>query len=51
LDQNPGIAELFAPISEALTNETLQDLNARVDVDGESEAEVARQFLRENELL
>jgi osmoprotectant transport system substrate-binding protein len=51
MDQNPGIADLFAPISEALTNETLQDLNARVDVDGESEAEVARHFLRENELL
>ena len=51
MDQNPGIADLFAPISEALTNETLQDLNVRVDVDGESEKEVARQFLRENELL
>ena len=51
LDRNPGIADLFAPISEALTDETLQDPNVRVDVDGESEAEVARQFLRENELL
>ena len=50
-DRNPGIADLFAPISEALMNETLRDLNARVEVDGESEAEVARRFLRENALL
>jgi len=49
--QRPGISDLFAPISEALTNETLRDLNARVDVDGESEEDVAEQFLRENELL
>ena len=48
MDQNPGIAELFAPISEALTNETLRDLNARVDLGGESEEDVARQFLKEN---
>jgi glycine betaine/choline ABC-type transport system substrate-binding protein len=29
----------------------LQELNAAVDVDGKSEEEVARQFLRENGLL
>jgi osmoprotectant transport system substrate-binding protein len=51
LDANPGIADLFAPIAEALDNETMQGLNAAVDVDGEQPADVARQFLEENGLL
>jgi osmoprotectant transport system substrate-binding protein len=49
--QYPGIADVFAPITEELDNETLQELNAAVDVDGESEEAVARRFLRENGLL
>jgi osmoprotectant transport system substrate-binding protein len=51
MDQYPEIAKVFAPISGKLDNETLQDLNAAVDVDGESPEDVARQFLRENRLL
>ena len=51
MDQYPEIAKVFASISEKLDNETLQDLNAAVDVDGESPEDVARQFLRENRLL
>ena len=51
MDQYPEIAKVFAPISEKLDNETLRDLNAAVDVGGESPEDVARQFLRENRLL
>ncbi len=51
MDQYPEIAKVFAPISEKLDNETLQDLDAAVDVGGESPEDVARQFLRENRLL
>ena len=51
IDQYPELAKVFAPISEKLDNETLQDLNAAVDVGGESPEDVARQFLRENRLL
>lgn len=51
MDEYPGISEVFAPITEELDNETLQELNAAVDVDGESAEAVARQFLRENGLL
>ena len=47
----PGISDVFAPISEKLNNETLQRLNAAVDVDGEPAEDVARRFLRENGLL
>jgi osmoprotectant transport system substrate-binding protein len=48
LDANPDLAELFAPISEALTNEVITALNAAVDVDGETAEAVAEEFLREN---
>jgi osmoprotectant transport system substrate-binding protein len=51
MSEYPGIADVFAPITEKLDNETLQELNAAVDVDGKSEEAVARQFLRENGLL
>jgi osmoprotectant transport system substrate-binding protein len=51
MDENPELAEVFAPITQELNSETLQDLNAAVDVDGKSEEAVARQFLRENGLL
>ncbi|MDP9425692.1 MAG: hypothetical protein M3P37_06550 [Actinomycetota bacterium] len=48
MDEHPGIADVFSPISEKLDNETLRDLNAAVAVDGQSEEDVARRFLREN---
>ena len=47
-DQYPQIEDIFGPISAALTNEALQEMNAAVDVDGELEEDVAEQFLRDN---
>ena len=51
MNEYPGISDVFAPISEKLDNETLQELNAAVDVHGQSAEDVAQQFLRENGLL
>lgn len=51
MDANPGIADLFAPIAQALDNETMQGLNAKVDVDGEEPADVARTFLEEQGMI
>jgi len=51
LEEHPGLEELFAPLSEALDNQTMQDLNAQVDVEGEDPADVARTFLEEQGLL
>jgi osmoprotectant transport system substrate-binding protein len=51
MDEYPELAEVFTPITEKLNDKTLRDLNAAVDIDGESEEAVARQFLRENGLL
>ena len=47
----PNIPELLNPIFETLDNKTLQELNARVDVDGESPDAVARSYLEENGFL
>ena len=47
LDEHPEIEELFAPLSELLTDEKMQELNARVDVDGEDYTTVALDFLKE----
>jgi len=51
MDQYPEIAEVFAPISKKLNDETLRVLNAAVDVGGKSPKDVARGFLRENGFL
>ncbi|SDN58398.1 glycine betaine ABC transporter substrate-binding protein [Geodermatophilus sp. DSM 45219] len=45
LEQQPGIAEVFAQITPLLTDDVLQQLNARVDVDGEDPADVALDWL------
>lgn len=41
LDEFPGVADAFAPVTAALSNDLMQTLNARVDVDGEQPADVA----------
>jgi osmoprotectant transport system substrate-binding protein len=44
-DRNPNIAKVFAPISAALTNEVITELNRRKSADGEPERKVARDWL------
>ena len=48
IDEYPQIAKLFAPISKKLTTEELQKLNAKVDVEGQLEDQVAEEWLKEN---
>lgn len=48
LDANPRLAEVFAPISAALTNDVIRGLNERIDVGGELPEEVAEDFLTSN---
>ncbi|MQA61127.1 MAG: glycine/betaine ABC transporter substrate-binding protein [Actinophytocola sp.] len=45
LDTNPAIADVLAPVAEALTDETLQALNAEVDVDGATPEKTAKEWL------
>jgi len=45
------VEELFAPISEALDNETILALNEKADVDGEEPEDVARTFLEDEGLI
>ena len=44
-DDHPQIADVLKPVMEALTNDEISTLNAKVDMDGEEPAEVARQWL------
>ncbi len=46
LKDNPEIEELFAPVSEALTDEVLIELNAKVDVEGQEPVDVAYEWLK-----
>ncbi|RKN27247.1 glycine betaine ABC transporter substrate-binding protein [Micromonospora musae] len=48
LDKHPEIKEIFAPIAAALDDATMVELNAKVDVDGEDPADVAKSWLTEN---
>jgi osmoprotectant transport system substrate-binding protein len=47
----PRIAELVKPVMQSLDRETLQHLNERVQVDGESIQSVARDYLQKKGLL
>ncbi|MDO5628454.1 MAG: glycine betaine ABC transporter substrate-binding protein [Mobilicoccus sp.] len=46
LEEHPQIGSVMAPVSALLTDEVLQELNARVDVEGEQPEQVARDWLR-----
>jgi osmoprotectant transport system substrate-binding protein len=51
LSKYPAIKSLMAPVSKALTDEEITKLNAKVDVDGETESDVAKQWLDDKKLL
>lgn len=51
LDQYPEIEKILQPLEEALTSDSLRQLNYKVDVEGQSVERVAQDFLKENNLL
>ena len=46
IEKYPQIEKLFAPIIKKLTTEELQKLNAKVDVQGQLEDQVAEEWLK-----
>ncbi|QVQ53032.1 hypothetical protein J4H86_04295 [Spiractinospora alimapuensis] len=46
-----ALRDLFAPITEALTDEVMQDLNARLIEEGELEEIIAEDFLIDHDLI
>jgi osmoprotectant transport system substrate-binding protein len=46
LNANPKIADALKPVFASLTRETLQELNARIQLGGESAHDVAQDYLR-----
>lgn len=51
LDQYPAIADLLAPVSQALTEPVITELNGKVDNDGERPRKVAEEWLAEQGLI
>jgi osmoprotectant transport system substrate-binding protein len=51
LKANPKIAEIVKPLMQSLSRERLQDLNARVQVNGESVDSVAEAYLKSKGFL
>ncbi len=51
LDEAPQIAELLKPVFEGLDLETLQGLNARIQLGGESAGAVAEDYLKQAGLI
>jgi osmoprotectant transport system substrate-binding protein len=51
LKANPQIAAIVKPLMQSLQRDTLQQLNARVQINGESEQAVAEDYLRARGLL
>jgi osmoprotectant transport system substrate-binding protein len=51
LQANPQIARLVKPLMESFNRETLQQLNARVQINGESAQSVAEDYLKTSGLL
>ncbi|MBF8745618.1 glycine betaine ABC transporter substrate-binding protein [Pseudomonas putida] len=50
LDASPQLADLLKPLAEQLDDETMRQLNAKVDVEHQSPSAVAAAFLREHPL-
>ena len=51
VEEYPQIEELFAPVSKKLTSQTLINLNARIDVDGEKPEDVALDWLKDQDFI
>lgn len=51
LEKHPEVADIFAPVLSKLTNEVMLELNAKVDVEGEDPAIVARDWLKSEGLV
>ncbi|MDH6235850.1 glycine betaine ABC transporter substrate-binding protein [Cryobacterium sp. CG_9.6] len=51
LDEYPGIADVMALMSDKLTTEEMQKLNAQADVDGDDPEDIANDWLTEQGLI
>jgi osmoprotectant transport system substrate-binding protein len=51
LKANPRIAQIVKPLMESFTRASLQELNARVQINGESDQEVAADYLKSKGFL
>jgi osmoprotectant transport system substrate-binding protein len=47
----PQLAQIFAPISQKLTNPTTLDMNKQVDINGQLPEQAAQNFLKSNDFI
>jgi osmoprotectant transport system substrate-binding protein len=47
LDKYPALADIINKLTATLTDEVMQTLNARADVDGDEPVDIAREYLIE----
>lgn len=47
LEENPDIEKLFGPLTEAIDDDTLRELNGRVDIDGDTPEDAVNDWLVE----
>ncbi|PKR77256.1 glycine/betaine ABC transporter substrate-binding protein [Halalkalibacillus sediminis] len=51
LDENPGLKEAINELAGQISEEEMQEMNARVDIDGDEHQTVAREFLKEKGII
>ncbi|MBJ8341930.1 glycine betaine ABC transporter substrate-binding protein [Antrihabitans sp. YC3-6] len=51
IEEYPEIGDLIAKVSERLTDDLMQELNGKVDIDGEDPADVAYDWLKKESLI
>jgi osmoprotectant transport system substrate-binding protein len=51
LDAYPAIADIINELTALLTDQVMQGLNAKADIEGIDPAKIAEDFLRENGLI
>ncbi|WP_067693214.1 glycine betaine ABC transporter substrate-binding protein [Nocardia jejuensis] len=51
IERYPALRELLGTISERLTDQLMQELNGRVDIDGEDPSDVAYDWLKSEKLI
>lgn len=51
LDENPELEDIINQLAGLIDDDTMRNLNKKVDIDGQTEKEVAMEFLKEHNLL
>jgi osmoprotectant transport system substrate-binding protein len=51
VEKYPELQEILEPVFAAIDDDTIRDMNKRLEADGESAADIATQFLQDNDFI